>query len=80
MGQVDSPESPETLEIMEMLEIFTKVTKYLTKSKETLINYGWQNLTSKSSKNKISVDFVFSNMLYGKKRKPGNTGNQQKAF
>ena len=22
----------------------------------------------------------FSNMLYGKKRKPGNTGNQQKAF
>ena len=37
--QVDSPESPETLEIMEMTENFTKVTKYLTKLKETLINY-----------------------------------------
>ena len=36
-----------------------------------------KNLTSKSSKNKISA---FSNMLYGKKRKPSNTGNQQKAF
>ena len=38
-GQVDSPESPETREIMEMAENFTKVTKYLTKLKDTLINY-----------------------------------------
>ena len=34
-GQVDSPE------ITEMTENFTKVTKYLTKFKETLINYLW---------------------------------------
>ena len=39
-----------------------------------------KNLTSKSSKNKFSVDSAFSNMPYGKKRKPGNAGNQQKAF
>ena len=37
-GQKDSPELPETLEIMEMTENFTKVTKYLSKFKETLIN------------------------------------------
>ena len=29
---------------------------------------------------KLSVGSGFSNMLYGKKRKPGNAGNQQKAF
>ena len=29
---------------------------------------------------KFSVDSAFFTMLYGKKRKPGNTGNQQKAF
>ena len=29
---------------------------------------------------KFSVVSVFSNMLYGKKREPGNAGNQQKAF
>ena len=28
----------------------------------------------------FSVDSVFSNILYGKNRKPGNAGNQQKAF
>ena len=36
MGQVDSPKSPE---ITEMMENFTKVTKYLTKLKDALINY-----------------------------------------
>ena len=41
-GQVDSPELPETTEITEMAEYFTKVTKYLTKFKETLINYVWE--------------------------------------
>ena len=41
-GQVDSPESPETPELTEMTENFTKVTKYLTKLKETLINYDWE--------------------------------------
>ena len=35
----DSPESPETTEITEMTENFRKVTKYLTKLKDTLINY-----------------------------------------
>ena len=40
--QVDSPEFPEALEITEMMENFTKVTKYLTKFKETLINYVWE--------------------------------------
>ena len=34
----------------------------------------------KTVKTKISVDSRFSNVLYGKKRKPGNAGNQQKAF
>ena len=29
---------------------------------------------------KFSVNLAFSNMLYGKKRKPGNAGSQQKAF
>ena len=38
-GQVDSPELPKTPEITEN---FTKVTKYLTKFKETLINYVWE--------------------------------------
>ena len=39
-----------------------------------------KNLTSKSSKNKIFRGFRVSNMFYGKKQKPGNAGNQQKAF
>ena len=29
---------------------------------------------------KFSMDSGFLNMVYGKKRTPGNTGNQQKAF
>ena len=29
---------------------------------------------------KCLVDSGFSNMLHGKKQKPGHTGNQQKAF
>ena len=41
-GQVDSPELPETPETMEMTENFTKVTKYLTKFIETLINNVWE--------------------------------------
>ena len=43
--QVDSPELPE---ITEMMENFMKVTKYLTKFKETLIMFG-KTLMSKSS-------------------------------
>ena len=73
-GQVDSPE------ITEMTENFTKVTKYLTKFKETLINCLEKISRQKAVRIKFSVDSAFSNMLYGKKRKPGNAGNQQKAF
>ena len=38
-SQVDSPKLTETPEITEITENFTKVTKYLIKIKETLINY-----------------------------------------
>ena len=38
----DTPELPEMPEITEMTENFTKVIKYLTKLKETLINYVWE--------------------------------------
>ena len=41
-NQVDSSELPETPEITEMTENFTKVTKYLTKFKETVTNYVWE--------------------------------------
>ena len=34
----------------------------------------------KAARMKLSVDSGFSNVFYGKKRKPRNTGNQQKAF
>ena len=34
----------------------------------------------KPVKTKFSVDSGLSNELYSKKRKPGNAGNQQKAF
>ena len=37
-------------------------------------------LRQKVERIKFSVDSTFSNMLYGKKWKPGNAGNQQKAF
>ena len=42
LGQVDSPESPETPEITEKAKNFIKVIKYLTKLKETLINFVWE--------------------------------------
>ena len=38
-GHVKSPETPETTENMEN---FIKVSKYLTKLKEALINYVWE--------------------------------------
>ena len=61
-SQVDSLELPE---MMEMTENFTKVTKYLTKFKET-INYV-NNFTSKSSKNNIFRGFhVFKYVLWQK--------------
>ena len=53
MGEVDSPESPETPEITGMTENFTKVTKYLTKLKDTLINYAQEKSHVINSENKI---------------------------
>ena len=41
-SQVDSLELPETPKITELTESFKKVTKHLTKFKETLINYVWE--------------------------------------
>ena len=37
-------------------------------------------LLQKTLRIKFFVDSGFSNELYGKKRKPGNARNQQKAF
>ena len=57
---------------MEIIENFIKV--HLTKLKE-------KNLTSKNNKNETFHRFqVFEHMFYSKKGKPGNAGNQQKAF
>ena len=57
---------------MEIIENFIKV--HLTRLKE-------KNLTSKNNKNETFHRFqVFEHMLYSKKGKPGNAGNQQKAF
>ena len=64
-GQVDSLESPKTPEIMEMTENFIKMTKNLTKLKQTLANYLLENLTSKNTKNKIFCTFqVFECALW----------------
>ena len=66
-GQVDSLELPETPEIEEMTENFTKVTKYLAKFKETLINCLGKISRQKSSKNKIFRGFcVFEYVLWQK--------------
>ena len=57
---------------MEIIENFIKV--HLTKLKE-------KNLTSKNNKNETFHRFqVFEHMSYSTKGKPGNAGNQQKAF
>ena len=37
-------------------------------------------IPQKMSSSKFSVVSLFLNMLYGKKRKPRNNGNRQKAF
>ena len=37
-------------------------------------------LLQKTVRMKLFVDSGFSNVFYDKKRKPGNAGNQQKAF
>ena len=63
------------------IENFIKVTKHLTKLKETLTNYVYEKSHFKKTvRMKLSVDSRFSNVFYGKKQKPGYAGNQQKAF
>ena len=81
LGQVNSPELSETPEITEIMENFIKVTKNLNQTKRE-INKLYLGKTSlqKTVRIKLSVDSGFSNVFYGKKRKPGNAGNQQKAF
>ena len=80
-GQVDSLESLEMPEITEKIENLIKVTKYLARLKEVLINCIWEKSHFKKHlRIKFSVDSRFSNELYGNKRKPWNAGNQQKAF
>ena len=60
---------------------FHKSRQCLTRQKETLINYVLAKISRhKTVRIKFSVDSEFSNMLYGKKRKPGIAGNQQKTF
>ena len=79
-GRMDSPESPETPEITEMIEKFIKVTKNLTKLRE-MNKLSLRKISLlKTVRMKLSVDSGFSNVFYGKKRKPGNAGNQQKVF
>ena len=79
-GRIDSPESPETPEITEMIEKFIKVTKHLTKLRE-MNKLSLRKISLlKTVRMKLSVDSGFSNVFYGKKRKPGNAGNQQKVF
>ena len=80
MGQVNSLELPQRLEITEMMEHFTKVTKHLTKFKETLINCFGKISCQKAVRIKFFVDSAFLNMFYGNKLKARNAGNQQKAF
>ena len=55
-------------EIMEKTENFIKVTIYLTKLKEILINHVWEKShLKKTLRITFSVDSGFSNELYGKK-------------
>ena len=55
---------------MEMTENFTKATKYLTKSKETLKIMVEKISHQKVVRIKFSVDSVFLNMLHGKNENP----------
>ena len=66
-------------EITEKMENFIKMTKHLTKLKETLIIIKLISL-QKTLRIKFSVASGFLNELYGKIQKPRNAGNQQKAF
>ena len=59
------------------LESFVLKTQNALKSARNQIN---SLNTSRNELMKFSVVFVFSNMLYGKIRKPENAGKQQKAL
>ena len=65
IGQVDFPELPEELEILNQ-NINKLCLGKISRQKAVRI--------------KFSVDSAFSSMFYGRKRKPGNAGNQQKAL
>ena len=85
MQPVDFPELSERPEITEMTVNLKKVSKYLTKFKETLINYVWEKSQSKSSKNKIFCGLpVFEYVLWQntktqKCRKPTESFLNQKS-
>ena len=80
MAWLIPPELLQTPQITEMTENFTKVTKYLAKFKETLKIVIGDNLISKISKNNIFCRFRLFKYVQTNKWKPGNAGNQQKAF
>ena len=72
-GQVDFPESPATK--------FRKSHQILNQTKRNINKVCLGKISRhKTVRIKFSVDSGFSNMLYGKRQKPGNAGNQQKAF
>ena len=76
IGQVDFLELPETPEITEN---FTKVAKYLANFKKVLIMFR-KNLTSKSSKNKISRGFRVSEYALLQKMKTRKCRKSTESF
>ena len=59
---------------------FHKNDQMLNQTKRNTNKLCLRNISrNETVKPKFSVDSGFSNELYGKKRKPGNAGNQQKA-
>ena len=75
-----SPEPLEAPQITEIIEILIKMIKHLAKLKDINKLYLGKFSLQKTVRMKLSVDSGFLNVFYGKKRKPGNAGNQQKTF
>ena len=60
---------------------FQKSDQKLNQAKRTINKLCLEKISLQNTlRIKFSVDSGFSNELYGKKQKPGNAGNQQKAF
>ena len=58
-----------------------KISQILNQTKRNINKFCLGKIShQKTVRTKISIKSWFSNMLYGKKWKPENTGNQQKAF